>query len=409
MRIGVVGLGYVGLVTAVALATVGNEIIGVDIDAEKVTKLKQGIPTIYEPGLEDLFKKFSGNMEFSTTYLDINEAKVVYLIVPTPTVNSKIDLHYVFEAAEKVKEVNSNAVLAIKSTVVPGTAKQVHEKTGMSVVSNPEFTREGSAINDTLKPDRIIIGGSDEKAVELVASIWSFSEAPIIKTTNENAELIKYASNAFLATKISFINEIANLCEKIPSADVDVVAKGMGLDKRIAPYFLNAGIGYGGSCFPKDTKAITEYAKEKGERLSIVEAAISVNEKRVERVVNEAKLIARKTGKDKVTIGVLGIAFKDSTDDIRESQALKLINTLIQEGFNVIAYDPIVKSEINGITKAQNKDECINSSDIIIVATEWPEFKGIEEKTSKPIIDARRLLDASKPNVFPIGLGRLNR
>jgi UDPglucose 6-dehydrogenase len=401
-------LGYVGLVTAVALASVGNEIIGIDVDSEKIAKLRQGIPTIYEPGLEDLFKRFAKSMQFSTDYRDLKGAEVVYLIVPTPTVNGKIDLHYVFEAAGNVKKANPEAVLAIKSTVVPGTARKVHEQTGMQVVSNPEFTREGSAIEDTLKPDRVVIGGSDEKAVELVAGIWSFTNAPIIKTTNENAELIKYASNAFLATKISFINEIANLCEKIPGADVDTVAMGMGLDKRIAPYFLKAGIGYGGSCFPKDTKAIAEYAREKGERLSIVEAAMEVNEKRIERVVERARLIAKKLGKEKARVGVLGVAFKDSTDDVRESQALKLINALLQEGFEVTAYDPIVKAsdKIKGISQAGSKEACINAADFVIVATEWPEFKGLEEKTDKPIIDARRILDAGKENVFAIGSGK---
>ena len=406
MKIGVVGLGYVGLVTAVALASVGNDIIGIDVDTKKVTKLKQGILTIYEPGLEDLFKNFESNMKFSTAYADLNNAEVVYLIVPTPTVNDKIDLHYVFEASEKVKAIRPNAVLVIKSTVVPGTAKLVHEKTGMDVVSNPEFTKEGTAIEDTLKPNRVVIGGINKKAVDVVAGIWSFTNAPIIKTTNENAELIKYASNAFLATKISFINEIANLCERIPGADVDVVAKGMGLDKRIAPYFLKAGIGYGGSCFPKDTKAIAEYAKEKGEKLEIVEAAMDVNEKRVKRVVEKAKLIANSLGKEKVKVGVLGIAFKDSTDDIRESQALRLINALVQEGFDVLAYDPIVKGRINGITQVESRDACVNGADIAIIATEWPEFKGLEQKTEKPIVDARRILDASKANVFVIGSGK---
>jgi len=404
MKVGIVGLGYVGLVTAVALASVGNEVIGVDIDNKKIEALKQGNLPIYEPGLDELFKKYNKNLSFSTDYAKLKGTDLIYIIVPTPTVNGKIDLSYVIDAAKSIKEAQPDAVLVIKSTVVPGTAKKVHELTGLSVVSNPEFTREGSAIQDTLQPDRIVIGGSDKKAVELVEKLWSFSNAPIIKTTNENAELIKYASNAFLATKISFINEIANLCEKVQGADVDVVAQGMGLDKRIAPYFLKAGIGYGGSCFPKDTKAIAAFARENGEELGIVEAAMRVNGERIERVVKKVSELMPEGDKEKASVCVLGIAFKDNTDDIRESQALKLIHALKENGYRVIAYDPIVKRSIEGVETAGSMEEGIRNAKLVVIATEWDEFKGV--KTDKPVIDARRILDPEKKNVYAIGHGK---
>lgn len=404
MKIGIVGLGYVGLVTAIALANAGNEIIGIDIDESKANSLKDHKLTIYEPGLKEAFESAYNKIMFSTDYSLLRGSEVVYVIVPTPTVEGKIVLDYAFDACDRIKAVDANAIIAIKSTVVPGTARKISEKLGMTVVSNPEFTKEGSAIEDTIHPDRIVIGSDDQKALDVMARIWSFTNAPILKTTNENAELIKYASNAFLATKISFINEIANLCEKIPGADVEIVAKGMGFDKRIAPYFLRAGIGYGGSCFPKDTKAITEFARGLGEQLKIIEATIEVNEDRVGRVYKMINVLLN--GKI-ANIGILGIAFKDNTNDIRESQSLKLINKLKSEGFNVNVYDPIVKVGIDNVNKCNSIEECIASSDMLVITTEWKEFKSI--KTSKPIIDAKRILDQNKDNVVPIGFGQAKR
>ena len=404
MKIGIVGLGYVGLVTAIALANSGNEIIGIDIDESKVNSLKDHKLTIYEPGLKEAFESAYNKIMFSTDYSLLKGSEVVYVIVPTPTVEGKIVLDYAFDACDRIKAVDANAIIAIKSTVVPGTARKISEKLGMTVVSNPEFTKEGTAIEDTIHPDRIVIGSDNQKALDVIARIWSFTNAPILKTTNENAELIKYASNAFLATKISFINEIANLCEKIPGADVEIVAKGMGFDKRIAPYFLRAGIGYGGSCFPKDTKAITEFARGLGEQLKIIEATIEVNEDRVNRVYKMINVLLH--GKI-ANIGILGITFKDNTNDTRESQSLKLINKLKSEGFNVNVYDPIVKVGIENVNRCNSIEECIASSDMLIITTEWKEFKSI--KTSKPIIDAKRILDPSKDNVVPIGFGQTKR
>ncbi|EQD48710.1 UDP-glucose 6-dehydrogenase, partial [mine drainage metagenome] len=310
VKIGIVGLGYVGLVTAVSLASVGNDVVGIDIDADRINELSEGKISIYEPNLKELFIENRDKLTFSTEYEKLSDIDFVFIIVPTPTVEGKINLNYVFKAAESIKDVNKNAIAIIKSTVVPGTAKQIKNKTGLEVISNPEFTKEGTAIYDTLHPDRVVIGGGTADAINEVWNIWSFTDAPVIKTTNENAELIKYASNAFLATKISFINEIANLCEKIPGADVDVIATGMGLDKRIAPYFLKAGIGFGGSCFPKDTKAIISYAEELGVQLGIIEAAVKANEDRINRIADMIKEKAKGTGR--VSVGILGIAFKDN-------------------------------------------------------------------------------------------------
>ena len=404
MKIGIVGLGYVGLVTAIALANAGNEIIGIDIDESKVNSLKDHKLTIYEPGLKEAFESAYDKIMFSTDYSLLRGSEVVYVIVPTPTLEGKIVLDYVFDACDRIKAVDANAIIAIKSTVVPGTARKISERLGMTIVSNPEFTKEGTAIEDTIHPDRIVIGSDNQKALDVIARIWSFTNAPILKSTNENAELIKYASNAFLATKISFINEIANLCEKIPGADVEIVAKGMGFDKRIAPYFLRAGIGYGGSCFPKDTKAITEFARGLGEQLKIIEATIEVNEDRMDRVYKMINVLL--DGKI-ANVGILGIAFKDNTNDTRESQSLKLINKLKSEGFNVNVYDPVVKVGIDNVNICNNIDECIASSDMLIITTEWKEFKSI--KTSKPIIDAKRILDPNKDNVVPIGFGQTKR
>ena len=276
MKIGVVGLGYIGSVTSVALAEAGYEVIGVDIDESKVKALSAGEPPIYEPGLKEMLVKNVKRLEFSVDYNKLSEVDLIFVIVPTPNKDGKIYLKYVDDVVENIKKVNKNAIVIIKSTVLPGTASNLMQKTGMIIVSNPEFTKEGSAIDDTLKPDRVVIGGNNKNAIEKVKKIWEFTKSPIIETTNENAEMIKYASNSFLAVKVSYINEIANLCEKVPNCDVEVVARGMGLDKRIAPYFLKAGIGFGGSCFPKDTVAFISFARDLNENLSILQIDFTV-------------------------------------------------------------------------------------------------------------------------------------
>ena len=406
LKIGVIGLGYIGSVTAAVLAEQGNQVIGIDNVESKVQSFKMGNIPIYEPSLKEMLKNVGSKLNFSTSYDDLRDVEAAFIAVPTPTRDGKIDISYVLDAARSLHEVNRSCVIVIKSTVVPGTSKEVSRITGMKVVSNPEFTREGTAIHDTVSPDRVVIGGNDEGAVRTVDEIWGFTSAPVVLTTNENAELIKYASNAFLATKISFINEMANLCELIPGADVETVARGMGLDKRIGERFLKAGIGYGGSCFPKDTIAIAAFARESGTRLRIIETASEVNGERIKHAVQMIRENAGKPLKE-AKICVLGVAFKDSTDDIRESQSLKLINELIPIVGEVSVYDPIVKQDIKGTTKCSTKEQCIDKSDVLVIATEWPEFRELPMGASKKfIVDVRRILEPGDYEHYTgIGLG----
>ncbi len=399
MKIGVVGLGYVGLVTAGVLSFQGYDVIGMDIDENKIKMLKNKKLPIYEPGLSEIIFSERSKIDFTDSYEDLKDREIIFIAVPTPTVNNKIDLSYVINASKSIASVNKNCTIVIRSTVVPGTAKKIMELTGLNVVSNPEFMREGNAVNDTLHPDRIVVGG---KNAEIVANIWQFTNSPTIITTNENAELIKYASNSFLATKISFINEFANLCEKIPGCDIEIVAKGMGLDTRIGEKFLKAGLGFGGSCFPKDTKAIASFAESLGVELKIVKDAIKVNDERIQHAMEMIKENA--VNKD---ICVLGVAFKENTDDIRESRALLLIKELIKNGYNVSYYDPVVKEKIENAYKCNTAEECIEKNENIVIATEWPIFKEYEKMVeNKIVIDLRRIMDPEKiKNYRGVGLG----
>ena len=402
MKIGIIGMGYVGLVTAAVLADQGNQITGVDIDQEKIANLRNGIAPLYEPQLEKYLSKNTARLEFSTDYDSLKDMEAVFICTPTPTRNGRINTSYVEQSCEKLQMINHTCTIIIKSTVVPGTAGKIIAKTGMNIISNPEFTREGSAISDTEKPDRVVIGGSDTSIAE---RIWAFTNSTVVSTTNENAELIKYASNSFLAMKISFINEIADLCERIPGADVDVIAKGMGYDRRIAPYFLKAGIGYGGSCFPKDTEALYGYAQDQGIRMKLIEATMEVNKTRVEHAINMIQNhIKNQHGK---RIGVLGIAFKENTDDVRESRAIQVISSLVENGYDVSVYDPGVRNiRLNGVRVCKTMEDVIDTSDIIVVSGEWEEFRKLEKmKITKPIFDLKRLLDRGNiENYRGIGL-----
>jgi UDPglucose 6-dehydrogenase len=308
MKIGQVGLGYVGLVNAAVLSNHGHQITGIDIDHSRIVNLNKGIVPIFEPRLEKYLKNGKSNLIFSYDYSLLSGTDAIFITVPTPNNSGKIDLSYVINACDEISRINKSAILIIKSTVIPGTASLISNRTGMNVISNPEFTREGSAIYDTEHPDRIVIGGEPS---EIVKDLWKFTKSPVITTTNANAELIKYASNAFLATKISFINQIADLCEKIPGADVNIVAKGMGLDKRIGKEFLKAGLGFGGSCFPKDTQALISYAKCLGVELSIVRNVYRYNENRIHKIIENAKDNGISFNKSKIC--VLGLSFKDLT------------------------------------------------------------------------------------------------
>ncbi|AAK41109.1 UDP-glucose 6-dehydrogenase (ugd) [Saccharolobus solfataricus P2] len=394
MRIGVVGLGVVGLVTGAVLADQGHEVVGVDIDQNKVKGLQCNRSPIYEPGLDELLLKNKNRFLFTTDYSALKDVDIVFITVATPTVEGKNYIGYVLDAAKTMKPyLKRDAIVVVKSTVVPGTSRKVKQIVEREVVANPEFLKEGSAVIDTIKPDRIVIGSDSKAAGDVIENLWSFTKTVVLRTSIEEAEMIKYAANSFLATKISFINEIANLCEVIPNCDVNTIAKAIGLDKRIAPYFLNAGLGYGGSCFPKDTLAFASFARELGEELKIVEAAIKVNEERPRRAVKiMEELLGELKGK---TICILGIAFKPNTDDTRESVALKIAKLLVDIGANVIAYDPKAKTSL--VEMVSSKEECVKRSDGVIIATEWDEFRGIEHMLKdKAVLDGRRVLDPNK-------------
>ncbi len=406
MKIGLVGLGHVGVVTACILASRGHIVLGVDTDSKVIEGLNSSKIQFSEPGLDNLLNENKIRLSFSTSYEILREVQMVFITVSTPTKGGNIELHYLLDAALSIKNANSECIIVIKSTVTPGTAQDISELTGMTIVSNPEFTREGNALNDTIYPDRIVIGGQLPES-EIVAKIWEFTGAPIILTTNENAELIKYASNVFLATKISFINEIANLCENISGADVKVVARGIGLDKRIGNKFLDAGLGYGGPCLSKDALAFSSYAKSKGVRLKIVESAISVNEDRVSHAINFiSKGLIGNTQDAKVCL--LGISYKSNTDDLRDSQSIKLLEELRLNFKTIYVFDPKSKIDIQGVEFEEEISSCIEKSDIIVIATEWSEFSEISPISAKGkrIFDLRRILEPDQyENYRGIGFG----
>lgn len=392
MRVGVVGLGYVGLITALVLAEKEHVVVGVDVDQGKVEELRCNRSPFYEPGVEDLLAK--NRVTYTTDYSALGEVDLAFIAVSTPTVGGKIYLDHVFSAAKSLGEVlRREAVVVVKSTVVPGTARKVGEVSGRRVVSNPEFLREGNAINDTLHPDRVVVGSSDREAGDRVERLWEFTGSPVVRTSLEEAELVKYASNSFLAVKVSFINEMANLCEALPDCDVEVVARVMGMDRRIAPYFLKAGLGFGGSCFPKDTLAISNFARERGEDLRLVEAAIQVNQLRPTRAVESLReMMGGLTGR---RICILGVAFKPETDDTRESVALRVIQTLRGEGAEVVVYDP--RARTREARQVDSRDQCIREAEAVVIATEWGEFRGIEDSLrGKFVYDGRRVLDPSR-------------
>ncbi len=401
MRIAVVGMGFVGLVTATVLADRGNTVTCIDIDEKRIDRLKKGDLYIYEPLLRELLLKNKTRVDFSSDYSNIKGNEVAFICVPTPTVDGRIDLSYVRSAVLSAKSVDSDVIITIKSTVVPGTASALSSQIGRDIVSNPEFLREGNAIDDTIHPNRIVIGGKNSDYLEKVKWIWEFTGAPVILTTNENAELIKYGSNSFLATKISFINEIANLCENIPGTDVATVAQGMGMDHRIGKDFLRAGIGFGGSCLPKDTTALVSYAKERGVEMKIIKSAIDVNNERIEHAVEMIKKeLGNLNGKN---VCVLGISFKEDTNDVRESKSLELIYALMSMGAKIQAYDPSVK-EVDGVEMV-GKIEELTQCDCVVIASEWKEFEtnAIYEKAKK-VIDLKRVVNIqTHPTVLRIG------
>lgn len=387
-NVAVIGTGYVGLVTGVVLSEIGHTVTCIDIDEQKVNLLQQGITPIYEPGLEELMKK---NIEKKRLFFTIShkeaftEAEMVIIAVGTPqSETGAANLEYIKQAAKDIaKNIVNDTIVIVKSTVPVGTndlvASIIEENLAsnvkVDVVSCPEFLREGHAIHDTFHGDRIVIGADNDEVGNRVEKLFKPLNIPIVRTNRRSAEMIKYAANAFLAVKISYINQIANLCEKL-GADVKSVAKGIGMDHRIGHAFLNAGLGYGGSCFPKDTEALAYLAKENNTSLSIVEAAIQANKEQSEIFFN--KVVDNFNGDIKgKTFAILGLSFKPNTDDLREAPSIKIIKNLLSLGAKVKAYDPIVKN-LNefkeGIEYATTLKESVKDVDAILLVTEWNEF-----------------------------------
>ncbi|MHB1325714.1 MAG: UDP-glucose dehydrogenase family protein [Thermoleophilia bacterium] len=410
--VGMIGIGYVGLVTGTCLAELGNHVVCMDIDGEKIAALKKGRIPIYEPGLPELIEKNRERLTFTTSLSDIfDRCELVFIAVDTPpTFTGDADLSRVFAVMSALPGLSTDHhILVMKSTVPVGTGSKIsaelarQEATDIDYVSNPEFLREGSAIEDFLNPDRVVIGSRDAEAGEKVAALYENLDTPVLRTNIPTAEMIKYASNAFLATKISFINEIANVCEEV-GADVTVVADGMGYDQRIGKHFLNAGIGFGGSCFPKDVTALKQIAGNSGYHFQLLTAVIEVNELQKRRVVNKLqKYLGTLTDK---TIALLGLAFKPNTSDLREASSIVLASRLLGDGALVKAYDPVAipyaAKAVRGILLCDDILSAVRDSDAVVLVTEWDEFIDLPlEKMKKLmrrplIIDGRNFLDPQK-------------
>jgi UDPglucose 6-dehydrogenase len=418
MKIAVVGTGYVGLVTGTCFAETGNEVICVDIDQTKIDKLTNGQITIYEPGLEKLFlrNQREERLSFTTSLEDgIRDAAIVFLALPTPQgEDGSADLKYVLSVAQHLgKIMNGYKIIIDKSTVPVGTAEKVRDaiavnyKGEFDVVSNPEFLREGVAVDDFMKPDRVVIGTNSERARKLLNDLYSpfvRQGNPIIFMDERSAELTKYAANSFLATKISFMNEIAQLCERM-GADVDMVRRGIGGDERIGRRFLFPGIGYGGSCFPKDVKALSKSSKEIGYEFRILEAVMKVNDAQKLHLLPKIKNYFKNNLKGK-KFALWGLAFKPNTDDIREAPAFYMIDALLAEGVEICAFDPEAMNNAkqqlgNKISFAENQYECLEGADALIISTEWNEFrtpnflKIVTAMKNKVIFDGRNLFETA--------------
>jgi UDPglucose 6-dehydrogenase len=392
-NITVIGVGYVGLVTGTCFADLGNKVICLDVDACKVALLQEGGVPIYEPGLEEVIRRNvqAGRLSFTVDYEEaLKEAEFVFIAVGTPEgVDGEADLGYVQQAAEMVAQKMDHPLIVVnKSTVPVGTGDWVadiisaNQKTPVdfAVVSNPEFLREGAAIADFMSPDRVVLGSLQREAADQVAQLYLSLRAPIIVTDLRTAEMIKYASNAFLATRISFINEIANVCEQL-GADVKEVAVGMGYDKRIGHHFLDAGIGYGGSCFPKDVKALAHMASTHGTHPQLLKSVMDINQYQRRQVILKLREVLGAKLRHK-TIGLLGLAFKPNTDDIREAPAVEIARLLMHEGADVKGYDPVAMENVQNvlpeISLSENPYELAEACDAIVVCTEWNEFKHLD-------------------------------
>jgi UDPglucose 6-dehydrogenase len=411
MRIAMIGTGYVGLVSGACFSEFGVDVVCVDVDESKVAKLKGGQIPIFEPGLEDLVKSNTeaGRLSFTTDLRDaVREADAVFIAVGTPSRrgDGHADLSYVYKAAEQIADaIEGYTVVVTKSTVPVGTGREVESiirkrrpDAEFDVCSNPEFLREGAAISDFMRPDRVVIGSDSQRARDVMSQLYRplyLIETPIVFTSLETSELIKYAANTFLATKITFINEVADLCEKV-GADVHDVARGIGLDNRIGKKFLHPGPGYGGSCFPKDTLALVKTAQDYGSPLRIIETVVDINDQRkksmADRVVQACGgSIAGKT------VALLGLTFKPNTDDMRDSPSLDLVPGLLEAGAIVRAYDPEGMDEavkmLPEIQYAQGAYDAMTGADVAVIVTEWNEFRGLDVKRMKATLKSPVIVD----------------
>jgi len=410
MQIAVIGTGYVGLVTGACFAEFGVDVTCVDVDASKIEKLNNGQIPIYEPGLDQIVEKNvkAGRLRFTTDIKTAVEgALVVFIGVGTPPkADGSPDMSYYQQAAKDIAHaMNGYKVLVTKSTVPIGTGKWLREfvaehqstKTNFGVASNPEFLREGAAIDDFMRPDRVVIGSNEEDAIAIMKDLYRplyLIETPIVITSLEAAELIKYAANAFLATKITFINEVANLCDAI-GCDVHDVARGMGMDNRIGRKFLHPGPGYGGSCFPKDTRALTTVADQFGVETRIVDAVIEANDRQRDAMIPKIeKMVGDLNGK---RVGVLGLSFKPETDDMRESPAIEILHAIIKRGGSVCAFDPVAMDEakhyIDGIEYASDEYEALRGADVLVIVTEWNQFRALDMDRVKSLLKSPKIVD----------------
>jgi UDPglucose 6-dehydrogenase len=426
-QISIFGLGPVGLVTAVCFARKGNQVIGIDPDGERLEKIRKKETPFFEPKLNQYLEETVADGTLSVTNnasLNTN-SDLAYIVVGTPSrKDGSMDFTYVRNAAtaigQSIRDSTHYQLVVVKSTVIPGTARTLvkpilQEESGkiagkdFGLCSNPEFLREGNAVHDAESPDRIVIGSEDAEAITRLENFYKDFHGeptpPVVRTTHENAELTKYANNAFLAMKVSFINTIANLAERTPSADVKAIARGIGLDKRIGSEFLNAGLGWGGSCFPKDLDALIRYSKATDYDPELIEAVVATNEKQKQKAVHLAKqALGSLKGK---RIAILGLAFKPETDDMREAVSIPLIRSLLAEGANIVAYDPVAMQNARTIFRdtvsyAKDPAGCLDQADCCIIVTEWREFRTITpstflERMRRPVvIDGRRIYDAGQ-------------
>ena len=411
MNITMLGTGYVGLVSGTCFSEFGFDVCCVDKDKDKINNLKNDIIPIYEPGLQNLVKKNknSGRLSFSNDIdQNIKKADIVFIAVGTPSRrgDGHADLTYVYEAAEKIaKNLDGYTVIVNKSTVPVGTGaevkniiKKINPDALFDVVSNPEFLREGNAIEDFMRPDRVVVGIETEKAKQLMSILYKplyLIETPILFTDLNTAELIKYSANAFLAVKISYINQMSDLCEKV-GADVHDVAKGIGLDKRIGSKFLHPGPGYGGSCFPKDTLALVQTAKEYDSNLSLVETVVQYNKQRKSDMADKIIEAFNNNCQNK-KISILGLSFKPETDDMRDSPSLDIIPILKEKGFDISVFDPVAMDEAKKLLKniefSNNIEECLQDSDGLVILTEWNEFRGLSATRLKKVMKGNILID----------------